>query len=265
MKRLVFCLILCTLLITPLLAYADVLIEPVEPENNFYKQHQDQIVYLGRSFIANGTGDEVSVKKAPGSLSNVGKLKTGENVYVDYSCLYNGEYWGLIISYNGKTGWVKMEQMLVLYDYIAFEEEHIDDLYYYNGDYAEIKESHAAIAWPWPGADAPLWTVEDLDVENFRVPYAYQDDEGREWGFVPYLYGSRNIWVCLSEPLNRDIPVFNPTPAPLAWESETAHNDIGKSGNPTLVIIIILVVILVISTIILLKVFWKPNKAGRKQ
>jgi hypothetical protein len=167
---------------------------------------------------------------------------------------------------DGKTGWVKLDEMLVLYDYVAFEEEHFDEIYPYSGDYAEIKETRSAIAWPWPGADTPLWTFKDLDMNSFRASYAYMDAEGREWGFVTYLYGSRNVWFCLSDPLNRDIPTFNPAPEPDVWESETAHIDIRQHINTQgkessmLVVIIVLVVVLVIGTAVLIKVFWKPDK-----
>ena len=155
--------------------------------------------------------------------------------------------------------------MLVLYDYIAFEEDHFDELYQYSGDYAEIKETRSAIAWPWPGADAPLWTFEDLDMGSFRASYAYKDDEGREWGFVAYYYGSRNVWICLSDPLNQDMPVLNPAPSPGVWEPETLHIDISRyidkqDNEPSmLVIIVFLVAALVVCTAILIRVVWKPS------
>jgi len=229
----------------------------------FYKQHQNRIVYLGRSFSANGEDGSVLVKREPGSRNNIATLQNGTVAYMQYSCLYDGDFWGFTLEYSG---WVKLSEMLVLYDYVAFEEEYFDDLYIYSGDYAVINETRSALAWPWPGASAPLWTIEDLNTDNFRVAYAYTDNDGRVWGFVTYLYGSRNVWFCLSDPLNRDIPAFNPAPAPSIWESETAHVDIRqyineqKSETSILVVIIALVVALVGGTAILIRVVWKPNK-----
>jgi hypothetical protein len=210
----------------------------------------------------------VSIKKEPGSKNAITNLQSGATTYMQYSCLYDGDFWGYTFEY---AGWVKLDQMLVLYDYVAFEEDHLDELYLYSGDYAELKETRSAIVWPWPGANAPLWTVEDLDAGNFRVAYAYMDAENREWGFVTYLYGSRNIWVCLNDPLNREMPVFNPAPEPSKWESETAHIDIRHHINEQenefsiLVIIIVLVTVLVVGTIVLIKVAWKPSKTGGEQ
>jgi len=260
MKVIISLLSLCILLFVPLTAYADVIIEP---ENDFFKQHQNRIVYLGRSFSANGEDGSVFLKREPGSKNNTDTLQNGTVAYMQYSCLYDGDFWGFSLEYSG---WVNLSEMLVLYDYVAFEEEYFDDLYIYTGDYADIKETKAALAWSWPGASAPLWTIEDLNTDNFRVAYAYTDDEGREWGFVTYLYGSRNVWFCLSDPLNRDILAFNPTPAPDIWESETAHIDIRqyideqKSETFMIVVIVCLVAALVVGTIVLIKIFWKPTK-----
>ena len=255
-------LTVCFFLMPALVAYADLV---VEPENDFFKRYGNECVYLGRNFYAIGENGTAPMKKAPNSNENVAYIASAETIYVEYSCYYEGEYWGLTSFYpdNGWQklyGWVKLSEFYVLYDYVAFEEDYLNDFYTYKGDYAEIKKTRAAVAWPWPGADSPLWTIEDLDTTNFWVLHAYEDEQGREWGFVTYLYGSPNVWFCLSDPLNKDIPAFNPAPKPMTWESETAHNDVRKSENPALWIIIILVAALVVGTIVLIKVFWKPNE-----
>ncbi|MCL2057696.1 MAG: hypothetical protein FWH01_01370 [Oscillospiraceae bacterium] len=256
LKRCIAIIIACVALLPALAAHADLV---AEPANSFFDRYGNDCVYLGRSFQVNSADGFVQIKDEPGSNRGGPEMSNGEIVYLNYSCLYKGEYWGQA---RTKNGWVKIDgQLLVLYDYVAFEEEHIADIYDYNGDYGEIVNSKAAVAWPWPGADEPLWTFEDLDTENLRVAHAYKDAQGREWGFVPYLYGSPNIWFCLSDPLNKDIPAFNPAPAPMAWVPDTAHNAIENSVPPTLMLIIILVAALVIGTLIILKVFWKPVKS----
>jgi hypothetical protein len=245
-----------TLILIPLAAHADVI---VEPENDFYTQHRDKIIFLNRNFVANGESGSVPIKKEPAANKDKGSLLNGDEAYMSYSCLYDGEFWGYTFSYEG---WVKLDQMLVLYDYVSFEEEHFDEFYRYSGDYAKIKETRAVLVWPGPGAGAPVWTVEDLSTENFSVSYAYTDKDGREWGFVTYLYGNRNVWVCLSEPLNRDMPVLNPAPAPVVWVSETEHIDIqqqsGVQGGELsiIAIVIAMVSVLVLGTAVLIRVVW---------
>jgi len=248
------------MLLPSLAVYSDMVIEP---KNDFYDRHRNQIIRLDRGFSANGAGGFASVLKEPGRKNVVGKLQNGEVTDVQYSCLYNGDFWGFTLEYSG---WIKMDQLLVLYDYVAFGEDHFDEFYSYSGDYAGIKEARSAIAWPWPGADEPLWTFEDLNADSFSVAYAYKDSESREWGFVTYLYGSRNIWFCLSDPQNRDIPAFNPAPEPGVWKSETVHIDIRQQIDEQRqeysmpVVIIIMVAVLVIGTGVLIRVFWKPGK-----
>ena len=258
LKRFFVILVLCFFLTPTLVVYADLI---AETKNDFYARHESQIVYLGRSFVANGEDGTVAIRYEPGSKNDIGQLQNGEIVYILYSCLYDEDFWGFTTEYSG---WVQLDQMLVLYDYVAFEKAHLDELYSYNGDYTEIKEARSAIAWPWPGADDFLWTIEDLDITNFYVTYAYKDEQGREWGFVPYLYGNRNVWVCLSDPLNRDLPVFHPAPKPDLWVFETVHVDIKQYAPenefPALYVIFVLVFVLVAGTAVLIRMFYKPNQ-----
>jgi len=257
----VFTLTILTFLLTAtLFAGADGI---VEPENDFYNQHRDECVYLGRSFV-NAKYNSVSIKNEPDAHDDIGIIKNGETVYLEYSCLFDGAYWGM--SQYRYNGWVKIDQLLVLYDYVAFEEDHFDEFYEYNGAYDELRNAGAAIAWPWPGSGIPLFTIESIDTEHFKALHVYMDDAGREWGFVPYYYGNGNIWVCLNDPLNRDTLATNPAPQPAVWETETFHYDIAlyknvqKSKSSMLIIIIIMVAALVAGTAILIKVFWTPQK-----
>jgi hypothetical protein len=155
-----------------------------------------------------------------------------------------------------------MNELLVLYDHVAFDDEYSASFYTYTGDYDEIKAAGSVILWQWPGSGIALWTTDYLDTVNFSVSYAYMDEQGREWGFIGYLYGHRNIWVCLSDPLNSNIPIFNPTPEPAEWVPDTLHTDIlqhgGEQGSeiPTLAVIVVLVTALVAGTAMLIKVLY---------
>ena len=243
--------------------YADVVLTDsrAELENDFFSKYSSQIIYLGRSFVANSETGSVGVKTEPESKKDIAGIENGEVVFVQYSCLYGGGFWGFTFDYSG---WIKLDQMLVLYDYVAFAEEHQEEFYSYTGDYNEIEEARSVVVWPWPGADAPLWTLEDLDMKSFLVFHAFKDEEGREWGFIQYLFINRNIWVCLSDPNSRDLPVFNPAPPPYVWVSETDHVDIKQylkeKELPVLIAAIILVAAVVAGTAVLIRKFWKPKR-----
>jgi len=264
MKKLVSALIaVCLLASSPLFACADSLYEPA---NDFFVRQRDQIVYLGRAFSTNAVGGSVGVKNEPGATRELTRLPNGKETYIQYSCLYDGEYWGFAPEHSG---WIELGELLVHYDYIAFEEDHLDEFYTYKGDYSQIKEGGGAVAWAWPGSGDPLWTFEGLDAAHFSPSYAYRDADGREWGFVPYLHGNRNIWVCLSDPLSRDIPAFNPAPEPAPWSSDTFHYDISASDGGgairrdegALMRVAVSVSLLVAVTAVLIRLCWKPNAA----
>ncbi|MCL1810353.1 MAG: hypothetical protein FWG42_11415 [Clostridiales bacterium] len=253
-KRISILTTILFLLMPACIACADVVFKP---ENDFFNKHISQVVYLSRSFCANGADGSVPIVQEPGSKRTVAKLQNGDEVFIAYSCLYNGEYWGFSFDCDG---WVRMNQLLVLYDYVAFAEDHPGEFYQYKGNYEEVNKAGEAVVWPWPGADAPLWTVSDFDPANFSVSLAYLDEQGREWGFVTYLYGRRNIWVCLSDPQNGSLPVLNPAQDPVPWVPETAHEEIEKSASQPFALIVVLVAALAIGTAALIKVFWKPSK-----
>jgi len=258
--RIFIVFILITLQLTiPITALADVL---VEPNNDFYQRHRSDIAFLGRSFIENGTDGYALVMNAPDSRREKGRIQNGEQVYLEYSCLYDGEFWGFTYEYSG---WIRIDQLLVLYDHIAFAEEHMEEFYQYDGDFAAIEEAGDVIVWPWPGAETSIRTFEDFDTESFHVLHAYKDKEGRQWGFVTYLYAQRNIWICLDDPINSDIAAFNPAPPPMPWIPDAEHVNIAETDNfdyRMLILIIALVVALVVGVVVLIKVFWKPKKAN---
>ena len=264
-KRLILILAIIFCFCPVFTAYADAV---YEPNNDFYNRYADECVYLGRYFQVNGGDGFATALDKPGSGKEIAALENGEKLYIQFSCLYKGEYWGIAsFQTNGPSGerwldgWIRMDELLFLYDYVAFDEEHLDEYYQYQGDYAEIKKAGGVVVWQWPGSGVPQLTIEDLDTENFWVSSAWVDKDGREWGFVTYLYGNRNIWVCLSDPLNSDIPAFNPASEPAPWIPETAHTDIAKSGNTAqILIIVVLVAALAAGTMILIRVFYKPNK-----
>jgi hypothetical protein len=61
MKKIIIVLmVVCFFLMPSIVAYADVLIEP---DNDFYNRHRNQIIYLGRSFSVNGADGFTSLKK----------------------------------------------------------------------------------------------------------------------------------------------------------------------------------------------------------
>ena len=260
-------IILVIFLMLPITARADVLFVP---NNSFYERHSSECTYLNRYFYTNSKDGFVIIKKEPGSKTETAAIENGETVNIIFTYNHNGELWGVTEIYTpGKNsserpnGWIPMNQLLLKYDYISFEEDHRDEIYDYTGDDEALTNAPELVLWSWPGSGSVSHTMQGpLSSSGYGgpldFPYAYMDEEGREWGYLSYWYGIRNLWVCISDPSNADIPAFNPAPAPELWQSSAPPDTGGRLSAPWLVTI--LVVVLVVGTVILVRVFWKPKK-----
>lgn len=258
LKRFISALLICLFLLPTFAANADVIFSPEEP-NSFYEEHISSILYLGRTFVASSESSAVEMKRVPDSEEIVATIQNGTTVYITGSCLYDGVFWGYLY-FGFSSGWVRLDEMLVLYDYVSFTEEHMDEFYLYTGDYAEIKETKAANVWPYPGADGYSFILNNFDTEHFPVTYAYTDSGGNEWGFLTHL-SDDSKWICLSDPMKSDFPVVNHEPH--VWVSDTVHTDITNTPAEESIsaLVIMLVVALVAVTAVLIRIFWSPKKS----
>jgi hypothetical protein len=252
-KKLVLIIAILLIFITQIyIAYADVI---WEPDNRFYEQNRDDAILISRFFYANGDKGYVSLKSQPGSGSEVARYNNGELLYIQFACDYKGKIWG--VDYT--PGWVPMDQLLLRYDYISFEEEYGDEFYSYEGNYDMLEKTDVIVFWNWPGSGSII-DVRDLSVSYssdertwLQPSNAYRDSEGREWGFITYFYGTRNFWICMSDLSNTEIPAFNPAPEPVLWQPA----DMGGAQRdiPLPVLVIILVAALAATTIITIRAF----------
>jgi hypothetical protein len=284
-KRLIVFMFLITsfLFMFSLAAKADILIEP---NNNFYEKNAGECVYVGRSFYANGPSGYVSVKEAPGVKKEIAVIENGASILIQFTYDNDGEAWGATIMGNREKpdGWMPMEQLVLVYDYMSFDEEHQDEYYPYSGDYEELFAPGEIVFWTWPGSGVVAWVLEEQwrnpDGEagflagGFEPPRLYEDFKGREWVFIGYLSGIRNTWACLSDQANKDIPAFNPPPKPQLfppavipafsspiqpqpWPPGDALPQPSGSSLPVLIIILVAAVVAV--TAVLIRVFWKKK------
>jgi len=268
---LAFAALLLSLTLPFLYARADVV---WEPEDDFYNKHSNDCTYLSRSFYTNGDDGFLSVKREPGVKREVAEFENGEIIGVAYTYDYNGKVWGLTEfrdpkTLNWKTGWVPMDQLLAVYDYISFSEDHSDEFFTFdNSD--NVPEAGDIVFWKWPGSGEVYTVFEEAwqDSESYEytlggVFRAYKDSEDRVWGFIGYSYGARDVWVCLSDPSNREIPAFNPAPEPVLKKagdrsSDNSNNrdqdetdiDVGQTGNTASSLIIISKNLMLISILV---------------
>ncbi|MCL1914606.1 MAG: hypothetical protein FWG10_12220 [Eubacteriaceae bacterium] len=249
-------------LLHPAAIRADVLFEP---DNSFYSRNAKDCVSLNRSYYANGSEGYIILLNEPKGNHDVAILTNGKSIYIMFTYVSNGKLWGITEFYDdsGRTlsGWVLMSELYAKYDYIEFEHEYGSQFYAYVGEGAvgEI------VLWTWPGSGDVRRVFNTANNGNSPlVPYqVYKDPDGREWGFIGYLYGSHNVWFCLSDPSNQNLPAFHPAPEPalVAAASEGSLPKL-RSGFSATILVIVLVVAVVSATALLVRKRWKP--AGSK-
>ena len=178
-----------------------------EPNDSFYARHRDECRYENRSYYASGADGYVLVYGSPvGDAKET--LANGASVRINYT--YDGGAWGQTEyrneaadgSYTQVSGWVRMADMIVDYDSIAFCEEHADA---FTVKKATLQPRADAViyGYKYPGSGIVVdeisgsWASDELYFKEI-----FTDPAGREWGQVGYYYGRRDFWVCLSDPFN---------------------------------------------------------------
>lgn len=207
-------------------AFADVI---WTPEDDFFEQHDDACTYVGRSYYANAQAGSVAVCKEPGG-KELASAANGAEFYVSFTYDLDGDAWG-VVEYDvndgtdkwlgwktGKksgTGWVKMDDLLVIYDQQSFEEEHSAAFKAYAGGFDAVlaSDDQRVIVWTYPGSGEMTADFEKLNhdyADAMSVDRQWTDEDGLVWGHVGYYMGARG-WVCLSDPSNQDLPVTKQT------------------------------------------------------
>ncbi len=260
--KLLCCLILCAAALGGS-ALADVI---WEPRDDFYDAHAGECEYLSREYTANGPQGYLTLWEAPDSTAQEANLPNGE--IVGCSWLYtapDGEVWGGT-EYGEEEenwAWFKLSETVVVPDYLTFQEEHGEEFIPYDSAYDHALDGlETVVLWKYPGSGAIVW--EDADTEWFQntsmasaFETCYLDEEGRFWGYIGYIYGVRNSWVCLSDPANPSLAKTEPEEtAELIPAAETVPEP--ESGLP--VTAIVLVGAVVIATAILIPVVCRKKK-----
>ena len=235
------------------------------PDNDFFMRNMNDCEHLGMSFFANGKNGFVSLRSAPGANREVAKFVNGEILNISFTYNRNGEIWGLAEFSSPRTerwtsGWLPMTELYPKYDYRAFDADFANEIF----EYDEVLDLEGVVLlWSWPGSGDVVWRFDpdSFDLDYLTFVYAYKDPEGRVWGFVGYLYGTRNVWVCISDPSNSSIPAFNPAPTP-ALRPAADPSAWPGGGMSTSLLVIILVAAVALITVVLIRVFWKKDKGN---
>ncbi len=269
--RIIFaCVMLASLLSG--FAMADVI---WEPNNDFYAEHSNECEYVNRNFYSNGENGYMEIFTEPGG-SSLGFAENGKIFHVQFSYKLGDEIWGVVeyTENNGRleprgandfeTGWIKLSDTVLKYDYQSFDEDHSSEYKPYDGDYSELEGIQNIVMWTFPNSGETTGTLDKSD-ENLNIQSVYTDIDGVKWGFVSYYYAMKNFWICLSNPADTALPAKD-VPVP-EFYTPAPDSEPQPTGNNMATVIIICVAAVVLSTAILFSVFnrKKHNKADKKQ
>ena len=258
MKRKLIPLFLALLAVLPLTlpASADMI---WEPQDSFYEKHRDECDYVNRNYQMAGYDGTVALYTAPGGTKKAA-LDNGLQAGIQFTWTGNGLTWGYLVRWgdNPAEGWVPMDDLSLVYDSQSFMVDHAGEI----TQAALVPvDFHEAVLYGYPRG--PVWEntlTEDADYQPFSEVFTetYTDEDGLRWGYVGYYMGHCDAWVCLDDPMNREldtgiIPV-EPSPAQVRG-SATQIN----AGTPPFVYAAVLVAAVVVVTAVLILKLKKRN------
>ena len=211
-------------------AQADVIWEPDDPfymEKSWEEDRGDEFVHEDRNYFANQPQGYLYVVDNPEDQTIVDALENGTMAYVSFTYLdESGKEWGVIQyqreetgevtpNYSANwaegasvmTGWIRMEDVSLVYDSRAFMEEHQDEIRPASGkEKVSLGAGEEVQYWSYPGSGSIVTSSSYMD-DKFHADYVYADPDGREWAHISYYYSIRDVWVCLTDPAAVDLPV----------------------------------------------------------
>ncbi len=211
-------------------ARADLIWEPEDPfymEKSWEEDKRDEFVHLDRNYFVNQEQGYLYVVDDPENQNITDALENGTLVYISFTYLDGeGTDWGVIQyqrtsdgdvtpNYGNpgedepevRTGWIRMEDVSLVYDSKAFMQEYAGELELASGqENVSLEKGEEVQCWTYPGSGSISGTIPNVD-DKFHVDYLYTDQDGREWGHIVYYYGVRDVWVCLTDPAATNLPV----------------------------------------------------------
>ena len=206
------------LVIKPEEVQADLILEP---EDQFYQAHADQCEYVDRSYYTDGSVDFWTAPngRKKGSFPADTRLQI-THVYTDSQ----RAQWGVFL--EQESGWVLMADVYLDYDSRQFREDHEEEIL--PGEEQVLPQGEKVVFWSYP-CSGENWGTEELQQE-LKFSEFYTDDQERLWGNVGYYMGSRDFWICLSEPGNQEIPMEEEPPK-VPGQAVVIQGQTAEQGN----------------------------------
>lgn len=221
-----------------------------EPQDNFYENHRAECEYVGRRYQMAGYEGSVTLYSKPGGSAQ-DTLDNGREGIVQFVWHGTDQDWGYVYYAGEFEGWVPMDDVTLIYDSQAFEEEHGAEIV--SGDPVPV-EFTQGIMYRYPGGPAGSVLEEFKEYQPFSEVFTqiYTDEDGLRWGKVGYYMGHRWSWICLDDPMNENLDTRIVEPQPSAAQLRQSPS-VTDSGMDPMLLAGGLVVAVVAATLVLIK------------
>lgn len=249
MKRKILTLFLAALAVLSLTVpvSADVIIEP---RDSFFEKHREECTYVARQYELAGYDGKVTVFTAPGGMNKL-TLDNGLRGTIQFTWEGKGTIWGYLIYWDDQwiEGWVPMDDVSLVYDSKQFMTDHAGEIV--ETDPVPV-DFHEAVLYRYPNGPVGNTLTEDPDYQRFGEIFTqvYTDENGLRWGYVDYYKGWRESWVCLDDPMNKELDTEIMPVAPSA--AQLRGSATVTAGPPALLIAAVLVAAVAAVTAVLL-------------
>ncbi len=235
----------------PLPVSADVIFEP---DNDFYGRHSDECTYFDRTCIA---GADTYLWNAPNLAAGERRAQEGEDIHISF--VYtdkDGLEWGLA---EDRDKWILMADLYLEYGSPEFMEEYSDEIY--EDEPYLLPDGTGFVSWSYPESgvidSSGASVMDDYEITTF-----YKDPDGRLWGYSAYMYGTRDVWICLSDMNNARIPQRTEHELIPAQEADASQiADVKESGQFSTLFLVIPVIVVAGLAGFLIWWFWIRKKS----
>lgn len=190
-----------------------------ESSNKFYDKHIEELMLCNRSFTSNGG----FLLTKPGG-SEIEEIPAGKILFVKrYYTDRKDVVWGYV-DYP-TAGWVAMDELVLVYDEIAFRESHSEEI----SDTGDSLPEGLKYIWSYPGSGIIIgrdYSSPDEE-EAPSLFQKYTDPEGRVWASL-----DTEGWICLSAPDDNNIAALDYPPASMTYYKPPAAPSYWDTAPP---------------------------------
>ena len=271
MKRLLvfaLCAVLTATLALPV--FADVIWLPSQSESPFFWNHQDECELEQKRYYANSPEGEVALRKAPDGKVKA-RVDNGTVLYVSYTY----QDWGMVDNPKGDGTylWVALEDLTAVYDYRDFREEHPLTEKPEGMTWGEFT-GETFLLWTYPGSgdwremsiqwyDEESGLTQGQALEDWIQGY-YTDENGLVFGFISYMFGHQDAFVCVSDPCNPELPAAPVMPelypAEAKQTNETEDQEQSEEQESPLIPVLLVCLAVAVSAVLLLMLLKRKKR-----